>query len=161
MASTAEIQSQFSPHNPLEPDILSELRSIIHLHDLSAEDLFFKWESYCIKLDLDAQTLSLSAIRALKQHIQDDLEKSQRQTTTKSERKIGATPRTISKSGAGGADVFGMLEGLVPNTPTPNGVKGGIGGNAGLKRKHDRVKQPASSPSASMTEQMKSMNGLG
>ncbi|KAM6512570.1 DNA-directed DNA polymerase alpha subunit pol12 [Fusarium solani] len=113
----ADLQDRFSPNKPLEPDVLSELQSIMRLHSLSPEDLFFKWESYCIKLDTDAQIVTLEGLRNLKQSIQDELEKTQRQVHVKTERKVAATPR----GGAKGGDVFGMLDGLVPSTPGSGG----------------------------------------
>lgn len=149
----SEIQSRFSPNTPLEPDILSEIHSILRLHDLSVEDLFFKWESYCIKMDLDAQAgLSLSSLRSLKQNLQDELEKSRRAAQVRNERKVvNATPKANS-----GGDVFGMLDGLVPSTPATGRLNRNAGGSA-LKRKMDGLKM-GSSPG--MSDQLKSMNGL-
>ncbi|CAM1508239.1 Fc.00g050870.m01.CDS01 [Cosmosporella sp. VM-42] len=155
----SDLQSRFSPNKPIEPDILAELESIMRLHDLSAEDLFFKWESYCIKLDIDAQSLSLSSVRNLKQNIQDALEKSHRQVHVKTERKVAATPRQGVKSKGG--DVFGMLDGLVPSTPATGGRLGrGLGSGSGLKRKMDTPRGIMSSPAGGMSEQLKAMNGL-
>lgn len=134
----AELQSRFSPNKPLEPDMLSELQSILRLHDLSAEDLFFKWESYCIKLDVDTHAISLPAIRNLKQSIQDELEKTHRGAQLKNERKVTATPRAGGAIRGNGGDVFGMLDGLVPSTPATGGSKLGRGPPSGsLKRKID------------------------
>ncbi|KAH7152222.1 DNA polymerase alpha subunit B N-terminal-domain-containing protein [Dactylonectria estremocensis] len=138
-----ELQSRFSsPNKPLEPDVLSELESILRLHNLSAEDLYFKWESYCIKLDLDAQEVSLEAVRNLKQSIQDALEKSQHQVQVKAERKVGATPRAGAKAG----NVFGMLDGLMPSTPATGGKLGRAGGGSTLKRKLNTPNPLMSSP---------------
>ncbi|ROT43703.1 DNA polymerase subunit alpha B [Sodiomyces alkalinus F11] len=112
----AELNERFaSGTEPLDPNVLAELQSIMRLHDISAEDLFYKWESYCIKLDLDAATMSLDTVRGLKRDIQDHLEKStrQQQVQIKTEKRVGATPRAAAARG----DVFGMLDGLVPNTP--------------------------------------------
>lgn len=155
----AEFQSHFSPNKPLEPDILSELESMQRLHDLSVEDLFYKWESYCIKLDLDAQAISLPTVRNLKQALLDDLEKTQRQAQVKPERRPAATPRP---GAARGGDVFGMLDGLVPSTPATGGRLGRVaGGGSSLKRKMETPKGPASSPANGLGEQLKSLNGLG
>ncbi|KAL9471361.1 hypothetical protein ACSS6W_009302 [Trichoderma asperelloides] len=111
-----EIQSRFAPNGTLEPDVVSELESMARLHDISTEDLYFKWESYCIKMDVDTQAVTLSNVRGLKQGIQDELEKSQHRVQLKNERKMAPTSR--SKPGAKGGDVFGMLDGLVPSTPS-------------------------------------------
>lgn len=159
-----ELQSRFSPNKPLEADVLGELSSIMRLHDISAEDLYFKWESYCIKMDSDAQNVTLSEIRRLKQVIQDTLEKD---TSRATQAKPTATPRPGAASrragggGGGGSDVFGMLDGLVPSTPTTGGKLGRSGGvRSGLKRKADTPKLGLnSSPAAGgMSDQLKSMN---
>lgn len=117
----AELKHYFAPGGgELEPDVVSELQSIMRLHELSAENLYYKWESFCIKMDMEASSLSLGAVRNLKHDIQDALERSNRaQAQVKTEKKVGATPRAAATrgGGAGGGDVFGMLDGLVPNTP--------------------------------------------
>ncbi|KAF9764258.1 hypothetical protein IL306_002855 [Fusarium sp. DS 682] len=152
-----EIENRFSPHKPLEPDVLSELESIMRLHGLSAEDLFFKWESYCIKLDLDAQDLSLEALRNLKQSIQDELENSHRKVQVKAERKVANTPRGTAKGG----DVFGMLDGLVPSTPASGAkLNRATASGSAIKRKTETPKGLTSSPATGMNEQLKSLNGL-
>ena len=148
----SEIQDRFSPNKPLEPDVLSELESIMRLHGLSAEDLYFKWESYCIKLDIDAQALNLESLRNLKQSIQDELENSHRKVHVKTERKVANAPR-------GGGDVFGMLDGLVPSTPSSGG-KLNRGSGSAIKKKIDTPKGLTSSPATGMNEQLKSLNGL-
>jgi DNA polymerase alpha subunit B len=150
----SDIQTRFSSNKPLEADLLSEIESILRLHDLSVDDLFFKWESYCIKMDLDAQAaLSLTSIRHLKQNIQDELEKTHRATQVRSERKmVNATPKASSTG-----DVFGMLDGLVPSTPATARLNRSAGGST-LKKKMNGLKVE-SSP-AGMREQLKAMNGL-
>ncbi|KYK61530.1 hypothetical protein DCS_02672 [Drechmeria coniospora] len=150
----ADIHDRFSPNKPLEPDVVAELRSMMRLHDLSAEDLYFKWESYCIKLDLDAQDLRLKHVRNLKQSIQDALERNHRQAQVKSERKVQATPR------ASGTDVFGMLEGLVPSTPASGGKLGRAPGSGStIKRRTETPHGLGSSPAGGMREQLRAMNG--
>jgi hypothetical protein len=152
--STDELKSLFSPNKPLEPDVLSELESIMRLHDLSAEDLFFKWDAYCIKMGTETEALTLSAIRNLKQGIQDSLEKSnnQRHVQVKTERRVQATPRATA-----GGDVFGMLDGLVPSTPA-SGAKLGKAGS-GMKRKTETPGM-MSSPAGGVGDQLKAMNGI-
>jgi DNA polymerase alpha subunit B len=92
---------------PLGHNILVELKSIMQLHSLSAKDLFFKWESYCIKMDMDDMKLSVESLAALKQDLLDALERNNRshQLQMKTEKRPGATPRASAK---GGGDVFGM-----------------------------------------------------
>ncbi|KAI1391250.1 DNA polymerase alpha, subunit B [Hypoxylon trugodes] len=116
-ADLQELNEQFGvPNRELEPDVVSELRSIMRMHSLSAQDLFFKWESYCIKMDMDGNNLSVETLRALKQDILDALERSNRthHAHIKTEKRAAGTPRSAVKNSG---DVYGMLEGMVPNTP--------------------------------------------
>ncbi|KAG6033124.1 hypothetical protein E4U41_006996, partial [Claviceps citrina] len=161
MAQT-DIESRFSPNGALEQDVLYEIQSILRLHDLSVDDLFFKWDAYCIRMDLDAQlALSLQNIRHLKQSIQDELEKKSHRATQArgSERKVNAAP----KGGVSAGDVFGMLDGLVPSTPATgsrfSGNRGGGGAAAGsgLRKKMGGLK--VNSSPAGMKDQLKAMDG--
>ncbi|KAG6006186.1 hypothetical protein E4U43_000484, partial [Claviceps pusilla] len=157
MAAETDIQDRFSPNKPLEQDVLYEIQSILRLHDLSVDDLFFKWDAYCIKMDLEAQlALSLQNIRNLKQSIQDELEKSHRATQARAERKVNAAPR----GGVSAGDVFGMLDGLVPSTPAMASRSGnrGAGVGSGLKKKMGGLK--VNSSPAGMNDQLKALNGL-
>ncbi|KAL7625636.1 DNA-directed DNA polymerase alpha subunit pol12 [Parahypoxylon ruwenzoriense] len=116
-AELQELNEWFrAPDKELEPDVVAELQSIMRMHSLSAQDLYFKWESYCIKMDMDGNNPSVDNLRALKQDIQDALERSNRthQVQIKTEKRPSGTPRAAFK---GGSDVYGMLEGMVPNTP--------------------------------------------
>ncbi|KAI0597997.1 DNA polymerase subunit alpha B [Biscogniauxia sp. FL1348] len=116
-ADIQELNERFgSGDKELQPDVVSELQSIMRMHSLSAQDLYYKWESYCIKMDMGETKPSVESLRSLKQHIQDALERNNRshQVHIKTEKRPGATPRAMVKSGG---DVFGMLDGLVPNTP--------------------------------------------
>lgn len=133
----------------LEPDVLAELQSIMRIHSLPAEELFYKWESYNMKMGADDMKLDIETARALKKDIQDALERETRGKahSRNTEKRGGATPRNISNSG----DVFGLLDGLMPNTPRAapgsaiNGSKRKI--NAYQTPSISRVKQePASSP---------------
>ncbi|KAK3374110.1 DNA polymerase alpha subunit B N-terminal-domain-containing protein [Lasiosphaeria ovina] len=140
-----ELNEHFgSADKELPADMLAELLSIMRLHELSAQDVFFKWESYCIKMDRDELEVSLSSLRAFKQDLQDALERTNRsQPHIKTEKRVAATPRSANKAG----DVFGMLDALT--TPGPGrSVKSA----AARRRQHDtpavsRLKaEPASSP---------------
>lgn len=104
--TVAELNERFSTGGKdLEPDVLVELQSIMRLHQLSVQDLFFKWDSYCIKMDLEDMKVSVEVLRALKQDIQGALERSNRtQVHVKQEKRVGATPRTAVKGG----DVYGV-----------------------------------------------------
>ena len=118
----AELNQLFaSPDHPLDASVTNELLSILRLHDLSPQELFYKWESYSIKLGgSDRLTLNLQRARDLKQDIQDTLE---RETRGKSHhgrndrRTATATPRVAGRSGAD--DMFGMMEGVVQTPSKP------------------------------------------
>ncbi|KAI1102398.1 DNA polymerase alpha, subunit B [Jackrogersella minutella] len=136
-AELQELNEQFGmPNKDLEPDVVSELRSIMRMHSLSVQDLYFKWESYSIKMDMDGNSLSVESLRALKQDIQDALERSNRahQVHIKSEKRLGGTPRNLVKNTG---DVYGMLEGMVPSTP----------GNGRLNKSASTRRNPLETPS--------------
>lgn len=107
-AETQELNERFATGDkPLDHNVLVELKSIMQLHSLSPQDLFFKWESYCIKMDIDEMKLSVETLGALKQDLLDALERNNRshQVQIKTEKRVGATPRTATKNSG---DVFGM-----------------------------------------------------
>ncbi|KAI9816776.1 MAG: DNA-directed DNA polymerase alpha subunit pol12 [Pycnora praestabilis] len=103
----------------LSPDVEGELQSILRLHSISPQELFYKWESYSLKMGSEETKLNLDTVRAFKKDVQEGLE---RETRGKShvrsvdKMRCGETPRTTTKR----EDVFGMLDGLVPQTPTPD-----------------------------------------
>lgn len=113
-----ELNSLFAPNskNGLEADVLSELESIMRLHSLPPQELFYKWESYSMKIGRD-DPLSLDTARELKKEIQDSLEREVRKVHVKQERRPGATPRNVKAFG-GSDDIFGMLDGQSPGTPS-------------------------------------------
>lgn len=98
----------------LEPDVLNELESIMRLHNLPAQELFYKWESYSIKMmSSDDIKLDIETVRAIKADLNDSLERESRSRAhIKTERRTAATPRQVKNSD----DIFGMLDGLVPGT---------------------------------------------
>lgn len=146
-----ELNALFAPASAtkkLEADVLGELQSIMRLHSIPSEELFYKWESYSMKMGRDDMKLDIETSRGLKQDIQDGLERETRNKShLRSADKRVATPRNLSSTG----DVFNMLDGLVPNTPraapgsAANGSKRKI--NQYQTPSISRVKQePASSP---------------
>lgn len=128
-----ELNERFASHNAtLPPDVLGELQSIMRIHSGTPQELFYKWESYSMKMGAEETKLSLQTARDFKKDLQDVLE---RESRTKShvrsaQKTHGATPRTV-KSAAGG-DVFGMMDGIVPGTP--RAPMSGVNGNS-QKRK--------------------------
>ncbi|KAJ2971371.1 hypothetical protein NQ176_g7724 [Zarea fungicola] len=165
----AELQRLFSAGKAIEPDVATELQSMMRLHDLSAEDLFYKWESYCIKMDLDAgDALTLTNVRNLKQNIQDALEKSAAASShsgvggassavkVKTERKLAlGTPRAggggAARNGGGGTPASGTKLNRTGAAP------GSAGGSA-LRRRMDAAKI-TSSPAGGMSDQLTELNG--
>lgn len=109
MADSAEheLRERFASAAPtLEPDVIAELQSIMHLHSLDVQELWYKWESYSIKMGQDDLKLTINSARALKQDVQDGLERENRSKahSLSANKKAGATPR----GGANNSDVFGM-----------------------------------------------------
>lgn len=49
-----------------ELDVFSELEFIMCFYDLFVEDLFFKWDVYCIKMGIEMEVLIFLVIRNLK-----------------------------------------------------------------------------------------------
>lgn len=134
MAEVAmDLNKQFAHHHAsLPPDVMGELESILRIHSISPQELFYKWESYSMKMGGEDVKMDLKNARELKKDIQDALERDMRtkSQTRGSERKtIGATPRATTKAGA---DVFGMLEGIVPDTPRL--PMRGVNGNSAKRR---------------------------
>ncbi|KAE8451469.1 hypothetical protein EG329_003542 [Mollisiaceae sp. DMI_Dod_QoI] len=144
----AEIMERFAPAGAeLEPDVLAELQSIMRLHSIDVQELWYKWESYSMKMGSDDMKLSIETARALKRDVQDSLERDSRTKAhvLHTNKRGGATPRNVTSN----ADVFGMLDSLVPNTPR---VESANRANGTGKKKFEtpsmsRVKaEPASSP---------------
>jgi DNA polymerase alpha subunit B len=136
MAEVDALNELFAtPGSPLAADVTNELLAIMRLHSLSAQEMFYKWESYVLKMSLFDAKLEYKIIKDFKKDLQDALERESRakghvmHTSTK---KPAPTPRAAS---GGGGDVFGMLDGMA----TPGGAKLG----AAAKRKAGDFATPA------------------
>lgn len=131
--AAAELNERFAPHNATLPeDVLAELQSMLRLHNIPPSELFFKWESYAIKMGSDSVTLDLKTVRDFKKDVHEALEREtrSRQAKANERRHVGATPRN---SRATGGDMFsGMIDGLSPATPRV--PMSGVNGNS-VKRK--------------------------
>lgn len=108
-ATVAELNELFAASYPdgLPQDILVELQSILRVHSITAEELYYKWESYSMKMG-DEVKLNLETVRNFKQDVQEALERDSRGKVgrqTEKRNAVTATPRA-----AAGADVFGMYE---------------------------------------------------
>jgi DNA polymerase alpha subunit B len=106
--STEEFNSVFGSSSPdgLPPDVLRELRSIVSNHSMPVQELFYKWESYCLKMG-EETVLNYDTVRALKQDIQESLERGSRAKTQlrgPEKKAQSATPRAFANNRA----AFGM-----------------------------------------------------
>ncbi|QDS77128.1 hypothetical protein FKW77_001101 [Venturia effusa] len=152
--TTLEITERFAPPNgELKPEILTELHSILRLHKISPEELSYKWESYCMKMGAEETNMDLKTTRDFKKDLLETVERESRAKAAKinDKRNVNATPRA-----AMGNDVFGMLDGLVPNTPRTGGSRST---GSTIKRKSNfetpaskaSKNYPASSPNTGAT----------
>lgn len=103
-----DLNSYFCPSSDdgLPPDVLGELESTLRLHSISPQELFYKWESYSLKMGSEETKLDLDTVRMFKKDVQDGLERENRgKHAPRTDRRNGAaaTPR-----GAVSGDVFGM-----------------------------------------------------
>ena len=98
---------QIPGETTLPPDVLGELQSTLRLHAMSAQELFYKWESYCIKMSPAETKLDLETARAFKKDIQEVLDretKGKAHARASDRRTVQATPRAAGNTD----DVFGM-----------------------------------------------------
>jgi len=103
----AELRERFSSaYAEIEPDVLAELNSIMRLHSIDEQELWYKWESYSMKMGSDDLKLNIDTVRALKENIQGGLERENRNKAhvMSSGKRGGVTPRNVNNGG----DVFGM-----------------------------------------------------
>lgn len=57
----------FAPHNTTLPqDVQGELQSIIRIHSVTPQELFYKWESYSMKMGSEGTKLDLRTARDFK-----------------------------------------------------------------------------------------------
>lgn len=106
--TTAELNELFASSAPdgLPKDVLSELQSILRVQSISPQELFFKWESYCLKMGAEETKLNLDTVRLFKRDVQESLERESRGRAGRQAEKrsaVTATPRAGMTS-----DMFGM-----------------------------------------------------
>lgn len=115
--SNGELTELFAPSAPdgLPQDVLGELQSIMRVHGITAQELFYRWESYCLRMGSEETKLDLETVRLFKRDVQDNLERQARgrQQVEKRTGGVAATPRARERdmglgAGAGTGDVFGM-----------------------------------------------------
>jgi len=125
-AQNENLNAFFAPAgNGLEPDILGVLESILRLYSITPQELFYKWESYCLKMGSEETRLDLGTARMFQKDVQDSLERCHQSRQSERKPAVSATPRTAGKGG----DVYGMLEELTPNA--------GARRTGSVKRKND------------------------
>ena len=98
------------PDAELAPDVMGELQSMLRLHSIAPQELFYKWESYSLKMGADETRLDLNTARAFKTDLFESLERENRSKVhtrpgTDKRTAAGATPRNAVKNSG---DVFGM-----------------------------------------------------
>jgi len=106
--TTAELNELFAASAPdgLPKDVLTELQSILRVQLISPQELFYKWESYCLKMGAEETKMNLETVRLFKRDVQDSLERESRGRAGRQTEKrstVTATPRVGMAS-----DVFGM-----------------------------------------------------
>jgi DNA polymerase alpha subunit B len=106
-AVATELHDRFSlPSTDLGKVMLTELQSILRIHDITPEDLSFKWESYCMKMGAEETHLDAKTIQDFKKDLQDSLEREIRGKINKGpeKRTVAATPR----AGVTNVDMFDL-----------------------------------------------------
>ena len=135
MADVDAINELFAtPGCSLASDVSNELLTTMRLHSLSPQELFYKWESYVLKMGLMDAKLEHKLVKDFKKDLQDALERESRAKGPmmhSSTKKAAPTPRAAG----GGGDVFGILDGMA----TPGGAKL----NSAAKRKAGDFGTPA------------------
>ncbi|EPS37365.1 hypothetical protein H072_8945 [Dactylellina haptotyla CBS 200.50] len=124
MAANEELVDKFGD---LPDEIMTELQSMLTLYRIDAEELFFKWEEYCLKMGEDVKT-DLKNVRAFKQDTREQFEIEMRSKSKTSQTPAGrGAQRTVKNAG----DMFNMLDNLAPATPRT--------GQSAAKRKLDKA----------------------
>lgn len=154
MDAEGELNEFFAGSFPdgIPKDILAELLSMLRVHSIPAEELFYKWESYSIKMG-EGVTLTMQTVRGFKQDVQEALERESRDKAGRHTEKRSANTGTPRGAAAAGGDMFGMFDQLTPTTS--NGRPGNGFGSA--KRKAEFT-SPAT-PRVSKFEKLGSQAG--
>ncbi|RPA79179.1 DNA polymerase alpha/primase associated subunit [Ascobolus immersus RN42] len=100
------------------PDVRGELESMLRIYHLSPQELFYKWESYSIRMGCD---LNYTNARNLKKDIQDQLDRETREKVHMRHPPSAKTPRTVKMLDVN-ADFMGDL---IPTTPKNRTTIGG------------------------------------
>ena len=84
-------QFNFSPVD--DETVIAECLSMLRLYSISAEDLFYKWEAFCLDMDIKQTSITLDLARNLKANIQEKLEKENRDRKKATPSSHAYTPR--------------------------------------------------------------------
>ncbi|KAF2745001.1 DNA polymeras-like protein alpha/primase associated subunit [Sporormia fimetaria CBS 119925] len=149
--------------NGIPEPILGELKSMLRLYEVSPEELDFKWQAYSMKMGAEETQLDLKTARIFKSNLQDTLE---RESRAKAQAR-GNTKRTgpVPRAAKAADDVFGMLDGVMPDTPRHGAVSSVNGSTVKRKSHFDTPSGKASkshemsSPGGALTP--KAENGSG
>ncbi|KAL8867942.1 MAG: hypothetical protein Q9174_005329, partial [Haloplaca sp. 1 TL-2023] len=101
----------------LPPDVSGELQSICRLHSISAQELFYKWEYYSMKMGAEKTQLDLPTVRAFKKDLQEMVEREARSKSHADKRGTYGTPRNAARGG----DMLGLIEGITPVQTSASG----------------------------------------
>ena len=107
-----ELNHHFRPSSAdgLPQDVLGELESILRLHSISPQELFYKWESYSFKMGAEDTMLDLDTVRMFKKDTQDGIERGTRENkyTARTEQRRNLEAATPKANISG--DMFGMYD---------------------------------------------------
>jgi DNA polymerase alpha subunit B len=121
--NTEELNEIFGASFPqgLPEDILKELRSILRLHSISPQELFYKWESYTLKMGSEDMKVSLETIREFKKDVQDVLKRESRgKAHARGGEKRGG-PGATPRAAVNNDDIFGMC--VTKRIPIETGIR--------------------------------------
>ncbi|KAK6536519.1 DNA-directed DNA polymerase alpha subunit pol12 [Arthrobotrys megalospora] len=125
MSSPEDLADKFGE---LPDEVMAELQNMLRLYNIDAEELFFKWEEYCLKMGEDIK-LNMKNITAFKDDAREQFEIEMR---AKSKAAQAPAARGAQRTAKNAGDVFNMLDGLTPATPRSSGP-------SAAKRKFERA----------------------
>lgn len=154
MDAEAELNEFFAGSFPdgIPKDILAELVSMLRINSVSPEELFYKWESYSIKMG-EGVNLTMETVRGFKQDVQEALERENRDKASRHGDKRSANTATPRAAAPASGDVFGMFDQL---TPSASGSRTGNG--FGSAKRKAEFTSPAT-PRAIKSEKLGSQAG--
>ncbi|CCX16686.1 DNA polymerase alpha subunit B N-terminal-domain-containing protein [Pyronema domesticum] len=116
-----DIDTTIADHFPAAPqEVLDELQAMLRVYDIDAQELFFKWESYSLKMGPDNVKLDFDTVQNFKKDVQEQLEKE-----LKGKAKLAQNPavQRVVRPGQGAGDSFALFDGMLPSTPARGGLK--------------------------------------